>query len=184
MIIDSHCHAWAYWPYQPPVPDPASRPVMEQLLHEMDANGVSEACVVCAQIDHNPRNNAYVAEWARREPDRLHQIADLDSEWSPHYHSPGGAERLRQLAAEELLAGFTHYLHPKEDGAWLLSEAGQAIFSAAAELDLFASLSCYPHQLAAIRAAAERSPQVPVLLHHLGHPTRGTGSLQENIQQV
>ena len=21
-IFDSHCHAWRYWPYEPPVPDP------------------------------------------------------------------------------------------------------------------------------------------------------------------
>ena len=25
MIIDSHCHAWARWPYDPPVPDPESK---------------------------------------------------------------------------------------------------------------------------------------------------------------
>ena len=54
MIIDSHCHAWATWPYKPPVPDPESRGRVEQLLHEMDVNGVDQAVIVCAQIDHNP----------------------------------------------------------------------------------------------------------------------------------
>ena len=41
MIVDAHCHAWATWPYQPPVPDPESRGRIEQLLFEMDQNGVS-----------------------------------------------------------------------------------------------------------------------------------------------
>ena len=36
MVIDSHTHAWKYWPYQPPVPDPESRGRVEQLLWEMD----------------------------------------------------------------------------------------------------------------------------------------------------
>ena len=65
MIIDSHCHAWAYWPYDPPVPDPDRRGQADQLLFEMDVNGVDQALVVCAQIRHNPHNNAYVAFFSR-----------------------------------------------------------------------------------------------------------------------
>ena len=30
MIIDAHCHAWTYWPYDPPVPDPESRGTIAQ----------------------------------------------------------------------------------------------------------------------------------------------------------
>src|SRR5215216_491670 len=40
MIVDSHCHAWRTWPYQPPVPGPTSRGTVEQLLWEMDQHGV------------------------------------------------------------------------------------------------------------------------------------------------
>ena len=94
MIIDSHCHAWTRWPYQPPVPDDASHGRIEQLLHEMDVNGVDRAAVVCAEIERNPENNAYIAEQVARYPDRLYQIADVDSMWSPTYHRPGAAERL------------------------------------------------------------------------------------------
>jgi predicted TIM-barrel fold metal-dependent hydrolase len=184
MIIDSHCHTWAYWPYLPPVPDPGSRGRVEQLLHEMDGCGVDQAAIVCAQIDHNPENNVYVAAQVQKYPTRLRQIADLDSEWSPTYHQPGAAARLRQIAAEGPLAGFTHYLKREEDGAWLYSAEGQALFRAAAELRLFASLSCYPHQQPAIRRAAERFPEVPILCHHLGHPGFGPGSMEENLAEV
>ena len=61
MIIDSHTHAWEYWPYKPPVPDFESRGRVEQLLWEMDRNGVNKAVLVCARIDHNPENNDYAA---------------------------------------------------------------------------------------------------------------------------
>ena len=50
MIVDSHCHAWRRWPYQPPVPDPESRGLVEQLLWEMDRHGVDRAAVVDAAL--------------------------------------------------------------------------------------------------------------------------------------
>ena len=62
MIIDSHTHAWEFWPYEPPVPDHNSRGRVEQLLWEMDRNGVDKSVLVCARIEHNPHNNDYVAE--------------------------------------------------------------------------------------------------------------------------
>ena len=100
MIIDSHTHAWQRWPYQPPVPDPQSRGVAEQLLWEMDRHGVDKAVLVCARIEHNPDNNDYVADCVRRHPDRLVQFADVDCSWSETYHVPGAASRLEQAANE------------------------------------------------------------------------------------
>ncbi|MFN2156955.1 MAG: amidohydrolase family protein [Anaerolineae bacterium] len=167
-IIDSHCHAWAHWPYSPPVPDPKHRGRVEQLLHEMDTHGVDEAVVICAQIEHNPDNNAYVAEQVARYPARLHQFADVDSVWSPTYHQPGAADRLRQAAARWPIAGFTHYLARDEGGSWLYEEEGLAFLGAAADLGLIASIACYPHQQPAIRKAAEQFPSLPILCHHLG----------------
>src|SRR4051812_42951330 len=98
MIIDSHCHAWTYWPYKPAVPDPETRGVTAQLLNEMTLNGVDQAVVVCAQIDHNPENNAYIAGEVVLHPGRLHQLVDFDSEWSSTYHTPSASQRLRAIA--------------------------------------------------------------------------------------
>ncbi len=168
MIIDSHCHAWTYWPYQPPVPDPESRGRIEQLLHEMDRHGVDQAVVICAQIDHNPHNNDYIAEQVQRYPTRLIQFADIDSEWSSTYHRPGAAERLRAAAERYRLKGFTHYLKNDDDGAWLLSDEGLAFFQVAAEKRLIASLSCRPRHQPVLRQVAEQFPSVPILCHHLG----------------
>ncbi|MCC6169709.1 MAG: amidohydrolase [Caldilineaceae bacterium] len=168
MIIDSHCHAWSRWPYQPPVPDPDTRGRIEQLLFEMDQNGVDRAVLVCARIDHNPDNNEYVADYVRAQPDRLHQFADVDCSWWPTYHTPGAAQRLAETADALPIAGFTHYLDGSDDGSWLHSDEGLAFFRVAVERNLIASISCQPHHHPALRRVAQAFPSLPILVHHLG----------------
>ena len=181
MIIDSHCHAWSYWPYQPPVPDAEHRGRAEQLIHEMNHNDVERALVVCAQIDHNPENNRYVAEACHHFPDRLFQVVDVDSLWSETYHTPGAADRLSALADRWPIVGFTHYLKFEDDGSWLTSYEGSAFFNVAAERGLLASLSCHPHQQPSIRKVAQRFPDLPILIHHLGHPKVAA---QDSIHEI
>ena len=184
MIIDAHSHAWEVWPYDPPVPDAQTRGRLGRLVYEMDAVGVDQALLVCAQITHNPDNNAYVARAAQDFPGRIHPVADLDCEWSPTYHTPGAAERLLAMAGRLALKGFTHYLRREEDGAWLHSAEGQSVFAAAQELGLLVSLACYPHQQPAVRAIARQFPLVPILVHHMGLIHLGEHSRLENMRQV
>jgi L-fuconolactonase len=167
-IIDSHCHAWSYWPYRPEVPDPESRPAVEQLLFQMDQCGVDRAAIVCARIDHNPDNNDYVAECVKRFPERLVQIADVDCSWSPEYHTPGAADRLRTAAERYGLKGFTHYVKGDDDGSWYLSEEGLAFWQVAAERKLIASVAWPARLQGTLRQVAERFPSVPFLVHHMG----------------
>ncbi len=181
LIIDSHCHAWATWPYEPPVPDTDTRGRVEQLRFEMDRHGVDQALIVCAQIEKNPANNAYVADCCARDPQRLLQLVDLDSRWSARYHTPGAAARLQAMLERWSPVGFTHYLHDEDDGAWLTAPEGLALFTLAAERKLLASIHCRPYQQPAIRAVAERFPNVPILIHHLGHPQVGSS---EDLQQI
>ena len=184
MIIDSHCHAWETWPYSQRVPDPDSRGRVEQLLYEMDLNGVDRALVVSAQIDHNPENNAYVAECVERYPDRLVQVADLDSSWSRTYRTAGADERLRTMVAQWPIAGFTHYLAKDDDGGWLTGADGRALFREAASRRLLASVSCYPHQQESIRRLADAFPAVPILCHHLGHPRASDREPQDGLKEI
>ncbi len=167
MIIDAHCHAWRHWPYQPPVPDPASRALAEQLLFEMDRHGVDQAVVVCARIEHNPDNNDYGAECARRYPDRLHQFVDVDCSWTATYHTPGAAGRLAAALRRYGARGFTHYVRADDDGAWFLSDEGLAFFGAAAERGAIASLALPARLQPALREVARRFPSVPFLCHHM-----------------
>ncbi len=184
MIIDSHCHAWTYWPYEPAVPDPETRGVTAQLLNEMTLNGVDQAVIVCAQIDHNPENNAYIAGEVALHPGRLHQLVDLDSEWSSTYHTPGAAQRLRAIAQRWPICGFTHYLRRGDDASWLTSPDGLELLQTAADLNLMVSLSSNPDHQPAIRRAAERFPTIPFMIHHMGYVRLGSGTLRENVDQV
>src|SRR5260370_8596735 len=121
MIVDAHCHAWRYWPYDPPVPDPHSRPAVEQLLFEMDQCGIAAAVLVAARIEHNPDNNDYVAYCVRRFPERLYQFADVDCMWTPTYHRPGAAERLAEPLRTYNLRRFPPYGDDADDGSPLFS---------------------------------------------------------------
>ncbi len=181
MIIDSHCHAWERWPYEPPAPDFHSRGRFEQLLHEMEINGVDQAFLVCAGIEHNPHNNDYIAQMARLYSGRIRQVADVDCSWSDTYHTPGAAERLRRAAERWSMVAFTHYMKAEDSGSWLHSEEGLAFFETAMDLNLIASVACSPHHHAALHKVAERFPQLPILIHHLGHP--GVGNA-DKLQQV
>ncbi len=167
MIIDAHCHAWNFWPYQPQVPNPLSRSTIDQLLFEMDQNGVGAATVVCARIDHNPYNNDYVFEAIQRWPGRFVQFADVDCSWTTTYHTPGAAQRLQESIQRFGLCGFTHYVRSDDDGAWFLSEEGQAFFRVAERYRQIASLSISPRFQPTLRLLAERFPGVVFLCHHL-----------------
>lgn len=175
MIVDSHCHAWRYWPYQPPVPDPESRGLVEQLLFEMDQHGIDKAVVVAARIDHNLDDNDYVADCVRRYPDRLHQFADVDCSWTDTYHTPGAAERLRAAVRDYGLRGFTHYLRPDDDGAWFRSEDGRAFLRTSADLNQIVSLALRPSFQPALREIARQYPSLTFLCHHMGHPRADDG---------
>ena len=180
MIIDSHTHAWRRWPYQPPVPDPESRGIAEQLLWEMDRHGVDKAVLVCARIEHNPDNNDYVAECVRCYPERLVQFADVDCSWTETYHIPGAASRLEEAALRYSLKGFTHYL--KGDTEWFATDEGLAFFEKAAELNLIASLALSPQWQPALRNLARQFPTVPFLCHHMAGAHSGQDSMDEVLR--
>ena len=168
MIIDAHCHAWRHWPYQPPVPDPDRRGTVEQLLWEMDQNGVDQAVVVCARIEHNPDNNDYVAGCVTRFPARLHQFADVDCSWTDTYHTAGAARRLEDAAVRYHLKGFTHYVKGDDDGYWFLSHEGLAFMETAARYRLIASFAIPARLQPVLRQLAASFPSVPFLCHHMG----------------
>jgi len=175
MIVDSHCHAWRYWPYEPPVPDPFSRPAVEQLLFEMDQCGVQQAVLVAARIDHNPDNNDFVAYCVRRFPDRLYQFADVDCMWTASYHTPGAADRLAEAVRTYNLRGFTHYVDAADDGSWFFSDGGQAFFRTAASLNQIVSIHLPVQLQPALRRLAEQFPDTPFVCHHMGYPVTEQG---------
>ncbi|MDF2797283.1 MAG: hypothetical protein K0R85_27 [Devosia sp.] len=169
MTIDAHTHIWERWPYQPPVPDPGTRARAEQMLFEMDQNGVERAVVICARIGGNAGNVDYAFEAAALHPGRFVVFPDLECRWSPDFRTPGAVQRLDQALRRWHFAGFTHYLDAGEDGSWLTGPEGLPFMQLASERSLLVSLSALPHQMEAVRALATRLPSLQILLHHLAH---------------
>ena len=182
MIVDSHSHAWSYWPYQPVVPDPESRGIVEQLLWEMDRNHVQRAVIVCAGIDHNEDNNNYVFDAVRRFPDRLIQFADVDCSWSKNYHLAGGSDRLLEATKRYNLKGFTHYL--KSDVEWFESKEGNSFFKVAAEQNLIVSLALGSIWQESLRTLARRYSSVNFLCHHMAGARAGDDNLDEILRSA
>lgn len=184
MIFDSHAHSWANWPYEPPVPDPSSRGGVANLLWEMDRAGVDRAVLVSANIDHNPENNAYVADAARAHPERLVQFADVDSKWSKTYHAVGAAGRLARVAEFFRPAGITHYLGAENDG-WLISDEGFAFFGEAERRGLIMSVAGAPLWQEDLRRVAQAFPRLVILCHHLaGIPSAGLTDRSQALASV
>lgn len=187
MIIDSHCHAWQFWPYQPSVPDPRSHSSINQLLSNMDKYQVDQALIVCANLDFNPLNNKYIFEQAKKFPKRIIQLADIDSYWSDTYHALGADTRLQQAIDQYELRGFTHYFAPDDSAMWLTSEYGLKFFEVAAANNQLISISIPLNILPSIIDIATKFPDTPILLHHMGleiAPSNQRGSVEEILQNL
>ena len=184
MIIDSHCHAWAMWPYLPAVPDPESHGTVEQLIHQMDTNGVDRATIVCAQIFQNFNNNDYVAKALKKYPERLEQFADVDSMWSDTYHLPGAASRLEKATERWPMKAFTHYVAAEDDCSWFNSTDGIDFFKVAEQAGLIASIAMSPHHQSELRKVAERHPDLDILCHHMSGLRAHGNDARANLENV
>jgi predicted TIM-barrel fold metal-dependent hydrolase len=169
MIVDGHCHVWENWPYQPPVPDVASRARAEQLLYEMDAARVERAIVICAAIGNNPRNADYAFAAAERHPGRFVIFPDIECRWSPTFRQPGAVRRLEEAIARWSFGGFTLYLDEAEDGSWLTGDEGRDFFAIAAARRMIVSASILPRQMPFVAETAATYPGLRIIAHHHAH---------------
>lgn len=183
MIVDAHVHAWPRWPYQPPVPDDATRGSYENLLSEMDRAGVDLAVIVNARIARSDDNDAYGAEAVAAHAKRFVNVVDLDSRWSPEHHTSGAAARLERLVAAHHPVGVSHYLGYENDG-WLLSTEAEEVIAVARRDRLFVSLAVPPVWFADLRELARRHPDVDFLVNHLAVVMLHPGGVDEGLRLV
>jgi L-fuconolactonase len=168
--VDAHMHVWraatgetpgvtTLVPPQTDVTIEAARGVMAQ--HQIDR-------AVLVQPVFRGEDNSYVAECARRDPARLAAVCVVDPRIPPcadrlaHWVERGcRGVRLRPAVAEEENA----FGDPATFPLWHAAERLAAVVS----------VLCTPAHLPTIARLAERFPNVPIVVDHLGHPDPTAG---------
>lgn len=178
-LFDTHAHLisddWDTYPPQALRPDlptpkkPDYTVTVDALIEMMDANGVTDACLV--QRGHlYGYDNSYILDSARRHPDRLHPVVILDPQ------DPETPGRYRAMVENDNVRGFRMaHLRPWIlDTAWMSSPQAMEVWKTCADLGTPMTLILFmkqlPYLLPLIRIIAKQFPDLPILLDHGGMP--------------
>lgn len=170
MIIDTHVHIWEIdpprYPIGPTAPGWTALPdepgTAEQLLADMDANGVDRAVLV--QTSWSTWDNGYIADSAARYPDRFIGHGLIDPQ------NPDNAAQARYWVKERGLAGFRFHpmYYPQEE--ILLTKQNAALWEEIAALDVVIQFHTFAAQAGQIAVIAQRYPHLRLIIDHMGYP--------------
>jgi L-fuconolactonase len=164
-IIEPHVHVWTLdterYPWaEGTVNPPAESATAEELIAVLDANDILGAVLV--QVIFYGTDNSYTADVLKQYPDRFAGVCLVDP------LLPDAPQRLEYEVREHGFTGLR--LRPCADRAstWLSDPATFPLWEKAAELGITINLLSHIEQLAMVPAVAERFPQVPIIVDHIG----------------
>ena len=174
MIVDTHVHIWEMPPVAPIGPTaprwnslPDEPATAEQLIEDMDANGVDVSVLV--QTSWSTWDNGYVADSARRYPDRFVAQGMVDP------LDPDNAEKAAYWMDERGMTGFR--FHPgyylvddPSEGEILTKPENAAMFEAIQERSGIVQVHCQAQYAAQMDAAVARYPGITWLIDHMMYP--------------
>ena len=167
-VVDAHVHVWEIPPVAPvgqtspkPIRLPTEPVTADELLADMDANGVYRTVLV--QTSFSTWDNGYVADAAMKNPDKFVSMGLVDP------LAPDNASQIRYWIKERGMAGFR--FHPMYyDEPVLVSDGNAAMWDAIDELDAVVQLHMFAEHAPQVSAIAERHPEVPLIIDHLAYP--------------
>ncbi len=174
MIVDTHVHIWEVPPIAPVGPTgPRQAGVLtesapaELLVEDIDAHGVDWAVIV--QTSSSTWDNGYIADSARKHPDRFiaHGMVDpLD---------PDNATTAAYWMDERGVVGFRfHPLYYEVDdpaeGKILMRPDNAAMFEAISERGGIIQIHSRAHHADQLDFAAGRYPDITWLIDHMMYP--------------
>jgi predicted TIM-barrel fold metal-dependent hydrolase len=142
---------------------------VERLLADMDASGVARACAV-QRYHYYFADNSYVLDASRPHVQRLAAVVMLDG------RDANAAAQLRAIADRQRVGALrlATLHHTDYDMAWLNGPSALRLWEQAATLGLPVCVIGYvrhlPFNLPAVAALAERFPETPIVVDHLGLP--------------
>ena len=168
LVVDTHVHVWELPPIAPvgqtspkPIRLPTEPGSAEELLADMDANGVDKTVIV--QTSFSTWDNGYVADSAVQHPDQFVSMGLVDP------LAPDNASQIRYWMNDRGMAGFR--FHPMYyDKPVLVSEANTAMWDAIDELGAVVQFHMFPEHAPQIATIAQKHPSVPLIVDHLAYP--------------
>ncbi len=138
---------------------------VDTLIAAMDEAGVAKAAVVHSSTTYG-FDNAYVVDACNQHPDRLVAVGSVD------VLAPDAVYTIGDWVDKGLrgLRIFTGGSTKEFDASELDDPRAYPAWELLGELGLTMSIQTGPAGLGAVRALADRFPQVPIILDHLGRP--------------
>ncbi len=138
---------------------------VDTLIAAMDEAGVAKAAVVHSSTTYG-FDNAYVVDACNQYPDRLVAVGSVD------VLAPDAVYTIGDWVDKGLrgLRIFTGGSTKEFDASELDDPRAYPAWELLGELGLTMSIQTGPAGLGAVRALADRFPQVPIILDHLGRP--------------
>ena len=174
MIVDTHVHIWEMPPIAPIGPTaprwtslPEAPATAELLLEDMDANGVDWTVLV--QTSFSTWDNGYVADGAKRFPDRFVAQGMIDP------LDPDNAKLVAYWMDEHGMTGFrfhpSYYLtEDPTEGEILTKPENAPMFEAIQERRGIVQVHCPADYAAQMDTAVARYPQITWLIDHMMYP--------------
>ncbi len=166
LRVDAAVHVWSdervAFPFAPL--DQHELPEMpgstELLLTTLEAAGWSGA--VCVQPRVYGYDHGYLHESVAAHPGRLAGVVLVNPTRA------SGPQELRWHVRDHAMAGVRLLPAAADDPAWLVGTSGDPLWECAAELGIPVSVLARPDQVGHVWDRARRTPEVTVVLDHLG----------------
>lgn len=180
-IIEPHVHVWSLDTERYPWSDATANPpkesaTAEELIAVLDEHGIEGAVLV--QVIFYGLDNSYAADSLRKYPNRFAGVCLVDPE------DPQAPNKLEWEVKERGFSGLR--LRPCADRAstWMSDPKTFPLWEKAAELGVTISVLSHIEQLAMLATPAERFPEVPIIVDHIGWPPVEEGPDGEELKHL
>jgi L-fuconolactonase len=177
--VDAHLHVWRAAQGETPqvrtlVPPQTDVPI-EQARDTLHEHQVDRAVLV--QPVFRGEDNQYVAQCARADPTRFAAVCVVDPRLA-------GAERRLEFWAQQGCRGLRLRPRIAEEATSFGDPGTFPLWETARRLNIVVSLLSSPEHSSVIDALADRFPDVPIAVDHLGHPRVAAGIRDADFQRL
>jgi L-fuconolactonase len=178
VIVDAHVHLWdaahTPQPWMTAEDEAIARPFGPGDLHPLlDRNGVDAVVLVqgaCLDSD---------TDYLLSEADEVEWIAAVTA-WLPLNEPRRARERLGELEQRSTFRAVRHLIHNEADPHWILRPDVLESLALLEERGVVLELPVvFPRHLDDVPILAERFPDLPIVIDHLGKPPIARAAMQE-----